>query len=184
MCSELDSQPADGISTPHSFVGNELCGFETVLQVLVCKLKILCVLPPKAVFLISLPLICRTVNQSLSWSLQFKEAVVIPLLKKTGLDAVSKTTVLCQTFSFSVLHQLCNNLCDNFQSAYSMETALLDVMNCPLGSADEGKVSVLTLLDFSAAFDAHAQLYDMFSIFGKALEWFSSCLSDIFILLV
>ena len=154
MCSELDSQPADGISTPHSFVGSELCGFETVSQVLVCKLIILCVLPPKAVFLISLPLTCRTVNKSLlSGSLQFKEAVVTPLLKKVGLYAVSKTTVLCQTFNFSVLHQLCNNLCVNFQSAHSMETALLDVMNCLLGSAGEGKVSVLTLLDFSAAFN-------------------------------
>ena len=92
-----------------------------------------------------------------------------------------------------MLHQLrnqllTNNLCENFQSAYrahhSTETALLDVMNCILGSADKGQVSVLTLLDLSAAFDTldHsillARLHDMFGIPGKALDWFSSYLSD------
>ena len=83
---------------------------------------------------------------------------------------------------------LTNNLCENFQSAYrahhSTETALLDVMNCILGSADKGQVSVLTLLDLSAAFDRLVytilltRVHDMFSIAGKALQWFSSYLSD------
>ena len=83
---------------------------------------------------------------------------------------------------------LTNNSCENFQSAYrahhSTETALLDVMNCLLGSADEGQVSVLTLLDLSAAFDTldHSilltRLHVMFGIPGKALDWFSSYLSD------
>ena len=79
------------------------------------------------------------------------------------------------------------SLSDNFQSAYrahhSTETALVDVMNCLLGRADGGQVSVLTLLDLSAAFDTlhHtillAQLH-MFSMSGKALQWFTSYLSD------
>ena len=47
---------------------------------------------------------------------------------------------------------LANNLSETFQSAYrahhSTETALLDVTNCFLGNADEGRVSILTLLDF------------------------------------
>ena len=57
-------------------------------------------------------------------------------------------------------------------------------MNCLLGSADEGQVSVLTLLDLSAAFDTldHSilltRLHVMFGIPGKALDWFSSYLSD------
>ena len=65
-----------------------------------------------------------------------------------------------------------------------METALPDVANCLLGGADEGLVSVLTLVDLSAAFDTLdqnillARLHDMFGISGKALEWFSSYLSD------
>ena len=53
-------------------------------------------------------------------------------------------------------HLLANNLCETFQSAYrahhSTETALLDFGNCLPGSADEGHVSILTLLEVSAAF--------------------------------
>ena len=69
-----------------------------------------------------------------------------------------------------------------------METALLilDVTNYRLGSADEGQVSILTLLDLSPAFDTldHSillsHLHDMLEISGKAFEWFSSYLSDRF----
>ena len=134
--------------------------------------------------------------------LQFKEAVVTPLLKRkttttTGLDAnrfkncrpVSHLQFLSKLLKKVVLHHLLSNsLCDNFQSAYrahnSTQTALPDVMNCLLGSADEGQVSVLTSLDLSAAFDTlhHtillAQLHDMFGISGKALQWFTSYLFD------
>ena len=79
-------------------------------------------------------------------------------------------------------HPLANDLSETFQSAYrahnSTERALLDVTNCVLGSADEGRVSILTLLDLSAAFDTldHsillARLHNTFGIFGKAFEWF------------
>ena len=48
-------------------------------------------------------------------------------------------------------HLLTNSLCDNIQSAYrahhDKETALVDVTTCPLGGADEGHVSVLTVFD-------------------------------------
>ena len=64
------------------------------------------------------------------------------------------------------------------------ETALLDVMNCLPGSADEGQVSVLTLLDLSAAFDTldHsiflAQLHDMFGIADRLSNYFGrTCLT-------
>ena len=54
-------------------------------------------------------------------------------------------------------HLLASNLSETFQPAYrahhSTETALLDVTNCLLGNADEGRVFILTLLDLSAAFD-------------------------------
>ena len=87
-------------------------------------------------------------------------------------------------------HLLANNLSETFLSAYrahhSTETALLAVTNCLLGSADEGRVSILTLLDLSAAFDTlhHSilltRLHDMFGISGKAFEWVSSYLFDRF----
>ena len=59
--------------------------------------------------------------------------------------------VLAQVFS----HLNSQNLISNFQSAYcsghSTETALLKVANDLLTAMDTGKVSVLTLLDLSAA---------------------------------
>ena len=84
-------------------------------------------------------------------------------------------------------HLLAKSLSETFQSAYhahhSTETALLDVTNCLLGNGDEGRVSILTLLDLLAAFDTldHsillARLYDTFGISDKAFEWFSSYLT-------
>ena len=87
-------------------------------------------------------------------------------------------------------HLLVKNLPEIFQSAcrahHSTETALLDVTNCLLGCFDEGKVSIFTLFDLSAAFDTldHrillARLHDIFGISGKAFESSSSYLSDRF----
>ena len=108
---------------------------------------------------------------------------------------MSNLPFLSKVLEKVVLHQLrghllANNLSETFQSAYraphSTETALLDVTNCLLGSADEGRVSILTLFDLSAAFDTldHSilltRLHDMFGLSGKAFEWFSSYLSDRF----
>ena len=112
---------------------------------------------------------------SVPW--QFKEAVVIPLLKKRGLYAnsqqkiflkyrpVSNLPFLSKVLEKVVLHQLhshllANKLSETFQSAYhthhSTETALLDITSCFLGSGKEGRVS-------------------------KAFEWYSSYLSDRFL---
>ena len=54
-------------------------------------------------------------------------------------------------------HLLRNNLMEPFQSAYrpnhGVETALLSVCNDILRSMDQRKITVLVLLDLSAAFD-------------------------------
>ena len=94
ICTELDSQPVVDTYISHSFVGSELCSFEPVSQEFVRRL--ICdsapnssVLDPIPTTLLKknidklVPLICRTVNDSLlsgSIPRQFKEAVVIPLL--------------------------------------------------------------------------------------------------------
>ena len=74
----------------------------------------------------------------------------------------------------------------DFQSAYrphhSTETALLKVTNDLLFAMDEGKVSVLLLLDLSSAFDTtdHEimlhRLHHVFRFGDTVLSWFQSYL--------
>ena len=84
-------------------------------------------------------------------------------------------------------HLISNNLHEQHQSAYrtfhSTETALLKVQNDILQSLDKNNVTVLVMLDLSAAFDTIGhkamlhRLEDMFGIAGKPLEWMTSYLS-------
>ena len=77
---------------------------------------------------------------------------------------------------------------NNFQSAYkkfhSTESALLRVENDVLLNMEKGRVTALTLLDISAAFDKidHltliSHLSSCYGISGTALDWFTSYLSD------
>ena len=85
-------------------------------------------------------------------------------------------------------HLSANNLYNCFQSAYrprhSAETALLQIVNDLLLALDDGNVSLLALLDLSAAFDTidHSilfhRLHHDFGIQGTALGWFSSHLTN------
>ena len=81
-----------------------------------------------------------------------------------------------------------NNLLEKHQSAYrkchNTETALIKISNDLLISADNKNVSILVLLDLSAAFDTldHSillnRLRDSFGLDGTVLHWFHSYLSD------
>ena len=80
-----------------------------------------------------------------------------------------------------------SNTSNRYQSAYrefhSSKTALLKIHSNILASMDAGKVTALTLLDLSAAFDTidHTillkRLDDWFGVTGKALNWFKSYLT-------
>ena len=71
-----------------------------------------------------------------------------------------------------------------FRPHHSTETALLKVLNNLLLSSDKGFISLLVLLDLSAAFDTinHLilidQLENLVGLSGQALSWFMSYLSE------
>ncbi len=81
-----------------------------------------------------------------------------------------------------------NDLSEEFQSGFrphhSTETALVKITNDLLLASDQGCISLLVLLDLSAAFDTidHDILIDRLQnytgIQGQALRWFRSYLSD------
>lgn len=135
-----------------------------------------------------------------SFPSHFKTAHVSPLLKKSTLDKenmksyrpVSNLSFLSKIVEKAVASRLNSHVSDTnmsnpFQSAYkkfhSTETALLKVHSDILASMDEGKVTALTLLDLSAAFDTidHtillSRLEDFFGVTGNALDWLRSYLT-------
>ena len=119
------------------------------------------------------PLITHITNESLmsgTVPIQFKQAIVVPILKKHGLDCnilknfrpVSNLPFVSKVLEKVVLSQLQEHLYDNNllevkQSAYrkghSVETAVLSVLDGLLTDADDKLVSLTALLDLSAAFD-------------------------------
>ncbi len=127
-----------------------------------------------------------------------KTAVVKPLLKKRNLDntvlsnyrPISNLPFIGKIIEKVVFNQLNNYLnsngyLDNFQSGFrvhhSTETALIKINDIRFNS-DSGKISVLVLLDLSAAFDTvdHnillERLENWVGLSGMALKWFRSYL--------
>lgn len=168
-----------------------------------------CILDPMPMSLVIncvdmlLPVITKVINPSLesgSFALNWKCALVNPLLKRTGLDLVFKNyrpvsnlqyvSKLTERAVFNQLHEhmMANSIYPLFQSAYrkyhSTETALLRVMNDILLKMNSQHVTLLVLLDLSAAFDtvSHDVLLDRLhndvGLRGNALKWFHSYLSQ------
>ena len=143
------------------------------------------------------------VNLSLSegcFPTHFKSALVSPLLKKPTLNRgdmknyqpVSNLSFLSKIFEKVVASRLNSHInsshtSNDYQSAYkkfhSTTTALLKIHNDIFSSMDDGRVTALTLLDLSAAFDTidHTillrRLGNWFGVSGKALDWFKSYLT-------
>ncbi len=128
-----------------------------------------------------------------------KTPVVKPLLKKRNLDStmlsnyrpISNLPFIGKIIEKIVFNQLNNYLnsneyLDNFQSGFrvhhSTETALIKIINDIHFNSDSGKISVLVLLDLSAAFDTvdHnillERLENWVGLSGMALKWFRSYL--------
>ena len=180
---------------------------EAIRDMITSGKKKSCILDPIPVTLLSacldplLPVITNMVNLSLRtgyFADAWKTAVVHPLLKKPGLDLLFKNFRPISNLQFvSKLtervvanqiqcHMIKNNLFPQLQSAYrshhSTETALLKVKNDLLMNMNKGHVSLLVLLDLSAAFDTvdHKILLKTLQmklgVCGSALSWFKSYL--------
>jgi len=153
---------------------------------------------------IILPFLTAMVNTSLHEGclpVAQKTAVVTPLLKKASLDPhdlknyrpVSNLSFVSKLVERVAVRQLTDyleshHLMPLLQSAYrrhhSTETALLKVFSDVLTAADDKKVTLLALLDLSAAFDCvdHdillSTLQSRFGLDGIVLAWIRSFLSD------
>lgn len=128
----------------------------------------------------------------------WKEALVFPLLKKLGVDFINKNlrpvsnlpflSKLTEKAAFNKthVHMTVNNLYPSLQSAYrknhSTETALVKITNNILCNTNNQHVTLLVLLDLSAAFDTidHDILLKRLStklgVEGVVLQWFQSYL--------
>ena len=152
-----------------------------------------------------LPVITKLINLSFDtgrFAEAWKEALVLPSLKKPGLDFAFKNFRPVSNLSYIsklseragaeqfLEHLTANNLDSQLQSAYkqqhSTETALLKVKNDILMSIDEQHVTLLIILDLSAAFNTiHrdkliGRLESDLGITDNVLAWFKSYVSDRF----
>ncbi len=123
-------------------------------------------------------------------------------MKKTGLEIikanfrpVSNMPYASKLIERAVANQLVQHMVENdlfeplksaYREGHSTEIALSRVQNDLLMATDKQKVSILGLLDLSAAFDTvnHSVLLERLSnrcrIKGDALKWFVSYLKDRF----
>ena len=152
-----------------------------------------------------IPIITIMINTSLAtghFPDDWKRVLVKPLLKKAGSDSMFENlrpvsnlqfvSKLTERAVFEQTHAHMTN-CDLYppmQSAYrkchSTETALLKVQNDIFMNMNRQHVTLLVLLDLSAAFDTvdHNILLDrLHNSFGikdtaHALNWFASCVSN------
>ena len=151
-----------------------------------------------------LPYLTSVINDSLMSGVVpecYKKALVSPIIKKPTLDPndlnnyrpVSNLPYFSKVLERIVLKQLLNHintfkLNEELQSAYKMfhstETANLRVYNDLLINTDDRNISLLVLLDLSAAFDTidHNILLDRLNITygfqGTVIAWLRSYLSN------
>ena len=204
------SRPPEFTHTECVLGSFEECSRQTVEKIIRNSASKSCDLDPAPTFLIKeflgelLPFLTRMCNASIRQGhlpVSQKEAIVTPILKKSDLDPsdvknyrpISNLPFMSKVVEKVVLGQLSvhlsvNDLFPKFQSGFrrghSTESALLRVMSDIYAAIDTGKVSLLALLDVSAAFDTvdHSILLERLSksygLTGSAHGWFESFISE------
>ena len=192
--------------TDASFTSFQHCSMEDVRRFLIQSPPKSSSLDPLPTFILRefldelLPFIHTMCNVSMQHGVlpeSQKAAIVTPILKKYDLDPddvrnyrpISNLTFLSKVIERIVASQLTgylqeNKLFPDHQSAYrqghSTETALLKIFSDILDAADLGQVTLLGLLDLSAAFDTvdHdillTRLQVSYGVKGSALAWIAS----------
>ena len=150
-----------------------------------------------------LPVITTIVNSSLlhgHFPSDWKETIVTPILKNPSLTSefsnlrpISNLQFISKLTERAVFDQLQTHMLDHalypllqstYRKSHSTETTLIQVQNDILMTMDRQQVTLLVLLDLSAAFDTidHQVLLSRlrlsFGIRGYALEWIAPYLSD------
>jgi hypothetical protein len=192
-----------------------LCSFEPCSELTIGKLvrqslPKSCELDPIPTFIVKefvdvlAPILTQLCNSSIRSGCvpaSQKEAVVIPALKKHGLDPsdlksyrpisnlrftskLVEKVVCMQLTSYLTTNGLWPKLQSGFRRFHSTETAILKVLSDIYAAIDAGQVVLLALLDVSAAFDTvdhhifTQRLSKSYGVSGSAIAWFESYLSD------
>ena len=193
--------------TDESSTSFQPCFMEEVRKLLIRSPPKSCSLDPLPTFILRefleelLPFICTMCNLSLQHGLlpeSQKEAIVTPILKKHDLDPdnfkiyrpISNLTFISKVIERIVASQLTgypqiNRLLPDHPSAYrqghSTETALLKIFSDILDAADSAQVTLLRLVDLSAAFDTVdcdillTRLQKLYGVGGTALGMPTPC---------
>uniref|UniRef100_A0A3P9I249 Reverse transcriptase domain-containing protein n=1 Tax=Oryzias latipes TaxID=8090 RepID=A0A3P9I249_ORYLA len=209
LSSSLFPPIPDSFPLNHMFSSFQLPDHEEISSLILKSKPTTCSLDPLPTSLVIaclptlLPLITAIIHSSLSSGTVpslFKMAAVKPILKKPGSDPnlfnnlrpISNLPFISKILEKIVASQLYdhlkhNNLLEPFQSGFrpshSTETALLKITNDLLIAADSALLTILILLDLSAAFDtiSHSILLQRLSSLGitsTPLRWFQFYLSD------
>ena len=161
-----------------------------------CALDIMPTARLKEVLGTILPSLTHIVNKSLDqgeFYTSWKEALVKPLVKNrilgtTMTNYIPVISKIVEKVTLDQFTQHCNrnSLLPNYQSAYrqhhSCETSLVKLVNDILWAMEKQLVTVVVILDLSAAFDIvdHDLLLEVlesrFGIVGTARKWYTSYL--------
>ena len=170
-------------------------GERNVCELIKASAKKSCVLDPFPTNVVCdsldalLPVITNMVNASLStghFPDNWKEAIINPLFKKGTIDFAYKNLRPVSNLQFvSKITERAANYTpmSAYRKSHSTETALVKIVHDILLDMNRQHVSLLVLLDLSAAFDTvdHIillrRLETSFGVTGDALKWIASYLS-------